>query len=62
MKGLARLEHRRRCGRLWTWNRAAGTSYEITLEEREALRDKSRHRASRARAKNHRNYTSRQET
>lgn len=62
MKGLERLASRIRRGRLWTYNRATGTSYEITVEEREALRDENRQRASRARAKNQRNYTPRQET
>lgn len=60
--GLERLASRRRRGRLWTWNRATGTSYEITVAEREALRGKNRQRAARARAKNLSNYTSRQET
>lgn len=60
--GLVKLAQRRRRGRLWTWNRATGMSYEITVEERAAVRDENRQRASRARAKNRLNYLSRQET
>ena len=58
--GLARLASRRRSGRLWVWNRAAGTSYEIRVEDRESLRSASERRATRAWAKNRDNYASRQ--
>jgi len=50
--GLARLATRRRRGRLWVWNRATGTSYEISAEDRHDLRSANERRATRARAKN----------